>query len=179
MKKGKDRGQAPTWGTFSNVNGTPDGKFTIVFSANVAPTTACGAYTNTVTKVINITANELNTLELKWKTTATTFDKGIYSYPGWQIFSTASIAQKNQYANFLKVRDRAQAGLETYYIHEKKLTPEKAKIAARFHLVEWLKKQGAEGERIVQTWKLDRADGGNAERSFNLSVSNTNVSVDL
>ena len=71
-----------------------------------------------------------------------------------------------------------------HYIHlnfqdDIKNAAPRTKIAARFHLVEWLRKQGAEGERIVQTWKLDRADGGNVETSFNLSVSNTNVSVGL
>jgi hypothetical protein len=71
-----------------------------------------------------------------------------------------------------------------HYLHfnfqdDIKTAPPRLKIAARFHLVEWLKKQGAEGERIVQTWKLDRADGNNVETSTNLSVSDTNVSVGL
>lgn len=51
----------PTWGTFSNIlasNGVAAGAFKIVFNATVAPTTACGAYTNTVKKVINATAND-------------------------------------------------------------------------------------------------------------------------
>lgn len=32
----------------------------------------------------------------------------------------------------------------------------RTKIAARFHLARWLKRQGAEGERIIENWKLDR-----------------------
>ena len=43
----------PTWGTFTNVAASGSvaaGAFQIVFNASVASTTACGAYTNTVTK---------------------------------------------------------------------------------------------------------------------------------
>jgi uncharacterized repeat protein (TIGR01451 family) len=47
----------PIWGTFNNINGTPDGAFQIVFNAAVANTTACGAYTNTAIKVNGNAAN--------------------------------------------------------------------------------------------------------------------------
>lgn len=38
---------------------------------------------------------------------------------------------------------------------EIKNSPPRIKIAARFHLLEWLKSQGAEGERIIKNWKLE------------------------
>jgi hypothetical protein len=48
-----------------------------------------------------------------------------------------------------------------HYIHlnfqdEIKAAAPRVKIAARFHLVEWLKEQGAEGERIVRMWRLGK-----------------------
>ncbi len=50
-----------------------------------------------------------------------------------------------------------------HYIHlnfqdDIKAAAPRVKIAARFHLVEWLKKQGAEGERIIKTWKLENCN---------------------
>jgi hypothetical protein len=46
-----------------------------------------------------------------------------------------------------------------HYIHlnfqdDVKAAAPRVKIAARFHLVEWLKEQGAEGERIIRMWRL-------------------------
>lgn len=55
----------------------------------------------------------------------------------------------------------------------------RAKIAARFHLVEWLKKQGAAGERVIKTWKLNRADNSVAETAFNQSALSSNLSASL
>ena len=55
----------------------------------------------------------------------------------------------------------------------------RVKIAARFHLVEWLKKQGAEGERIIKTWKLERADNGAAETAFNRPALNSYLTASL
>lgn len=47
-----------------------------------------------------------------------------------------------------------------HYLHlnfqdEIKNAAPRTKIAARFHLARWLKKQGAEGERIIKIWKLE------------------------
>lgn len=62
--------------------------------------------------------------------------------------------------------------------HDIKNAPSRLKIAAHFHLVEWLKKQGAEGERIIKTWKLDRsADSG--KEIANRSTLNSNSFVGL
>ena len=52
---------APIWGTFNNIlasGGAPAGAFQIVFNAQLAATVPCGAYTNTVTKVVNDTSND-------------------------------------------------------------------------------------------------------------------------
>lgn len=38
---------------------------------------------------------------------------------------------------------------------EIKDTPPRERIAARFHLVKWLKDQGEAGERVIKTWKLE------------------------
>ncbi len=51
----------PSWGVFNNLlasGGLIAGAFQIQFNANVATTTACGTYANTVTKVITATAND-------------------------------------------------------------------------------------------------------------------------
>jgi hypothetical protein len=73
-----------------------------------------------------------------------------------------------------------------HYIHlnfqdDIKAAAPRVKIAARFHLVEWLKKQGADGERIIKTWKLDRAaDSVNGETTaFNRPALNSNSPVNL
>ncbi len=108
--------------------------------------------------------NEVSSLAIKENAPYTVLDEGYGRRVGGESFDWTR--KKRHYIHFNFQDDIKNAAPRT-------------RIAARFHLVEWLKKQGAEGERIVQTWKLDRADGGNAERSFNLSLSNTNVSVDL
>ena len=54
----------PVWGTFTNVAGTPAGAFQIVFNAQVASTTACGAYTNTVTKIAGDVHTDTNAVNV-------------------------------------------------------------------------------------------------------------------
>lgn len=70
-----------------------------------------------------------------------------------------------------------------HYLHfnfqdDIKAAPPRLKIAARFHLVEWLKKQGAEGERVIETWKLDRLSAGGKE-VINPSALNSNQTINL
>lgn len=70
-----------------------------------------------------------------------------------------------------------------HYLHfnfqdDIKTAPPRLKIAARFHLVEWLKGQGAEGERVIETWKLDCLSASGKEL-INRSVLNSNQTIDL
>ena len=46
-------------------------------------------------------------------------------------------------------------------------TPPREKLAARFYLIDWLKRQGREGEWIIKTWKLesDKAEYFNNHKS--------------
>ena len=51
--------------------------------------------------------------------------------------------RKNRYRIFLNLEQASKAA------------PTREKIVARLHLVNWLKKQGTEGERVVKVWKLE------------------------
>lgn len=71
-----------------------------------------------------------------------------------------------------------------HYIHlnfqdEIKAAAPRTKIAARFRLVEWLKKQGAAGERVIKTWRLDRADNGVGETALTRPALSSNLSLSL
>ena len=70
-----------------------------------------------------------------------------------------------------------------HYLHfnfqdDIKNAPPRLRIAARFHLARWLKKQGAEGERIIKDCKLDRIES-DEHSAFKLLTLNLNPSASL
>lgn len=65
----------------------------------------------------------------------------------WRVEnSNSDFIKKNKYHIYLNFQDEIQSA-----------TP-RAKIAAKFHLINWLKKQGREGNWIVKVWKLESSE---------------------
>lgn len=83
--------------------------------------------------------NQVGTLAIKENAPYTVLDEG-YGRRGGESYDWTR--KKKQYLYFNFQEDIKNAAPRT-------------KIAARFHLVEWLKNQGAESERIIKDWKLE------------------------
>lgn len=84
--------------------------------------------------------NEIGALAIKENAPYTVLDEGYGRRVGGESFDWT---RKKRHYIHLNFQDDIKAAVP------------RVKIAARFYLVEWLKKQGAEGERIVKTWKLE------------------------
>jgi hypothetical protein len=108
--------------------------------------------------------NEIGALALKENAPYTVLDEGYGRRVGGESFDWTR--KKRHYIHF-------------NFQDEIKTAAPRAKIAARFHLVEWLRKQGAEGNRVIKTWNLDRADNGVAETAFSCPALSSNLSASL
>jgi hypothetical protein len=95
--------------------------------------------------------NEVGALAIKENAPYTVLDEGYGRRVGGESFDWT---RKKRHYIHLNFQDNVKAAAP------------RTKIAARFYLVEWLRKQGAEGERIIKTWKLDRGDNSVAETAF-------------
>lgn len=108
--------------------------------------------------------NEVGALAVKENAPYTVLDEGYGRRVGGESFDWTR--KKKHYIHLNFQNDIKNAAPRT-------------KIAARFHLVEWLRKQGAEGERIIKSWTLDCAGVGNEDSIFDCPALNLNPSVNL
>lgn len=108
--------------------------------------------------------NEVGSLAIKENAPYTVLDEGYGRRVGGESFDWTR--KKRHYIHFNFQDDIKNAA-------------PRRKIAARVHLLEWLKKQGAAGERVIKTWKLDRANNGVAETPLNLPALSSNLSLSL
>lgn len=103
--------------------------------------------------------NEIGALAIKENAPYTVLDEGYGRRVGGESFDWT---RRKRHYIYLNSQDDIKAAAP------------RVKIAARFYLVEWLRKQGAEGERIIKNWKLD-CDG--KTKNLNHSALNSNSFV--
>ena len=105
--------------------------------------------------------NEIGALAIKENAPYTVLDEGYGRRLGGESFDWTR--KKKHYLHFNFQDDIKNAAPRT-------------KIAARFYLARWLKEQGAEGERVIKNWKLEREG---APATFDSPVLKSGLTVSL